>query len=524
MYKVLIPSAGLGTRLGDLGKNFNKALIAVANKPVISHVIEKFSKEIEIVIAVGHKGDLLKDYLSIAHFDRKIVYVEVDHYFGSKSGLGYSILQCEKHLQCPFIFSPNDTLILEDVPPPHKNWMGYADIPTTNQFRSIKIDKNENVVEIYEKGLGVDVKPYIGLAGISDYKKFWSDMKTGISKGSILIGESYALRNILQENTEVLAKKFSWYDTGTRENLKKTRIAFKRDDAPNILHKPNEAIWFTNNRVIKYHSDPDFISNRVDRAKILEGYVPEIKEYRKNMYSYEMLPGKTVSRIPSTPVFSNLLAHLKTFWIKKDITLKQKSEFKKACNNFYKHKTLKRVKLYFDKFSEEDTIENINGVDIPKLEDLLSKVPWDRLSDGIPVRFHGDLHFENILMSQTGNFHFLDWRQDFGGIKNYGDLYYDLAKLLHGLIVSHELIKKEYYSIQQTANVIVYDLHRKHSLIKNEKQLYEFIESEGLDCFKVKLLTYLIFLNIAPLHHDPYSKMLFYLGKEGIFNLLKENK
>ena len=77
MYKVLIPSAGLGTRLGDLGKNFNKALVAVANKPVISHVIEKFSKEIEIVIAVGHKGDLLKDYLSIAHFDRKIVYVEV---------------------------------------------------------------------------------------------------------------------------------------------------------------------------------------------------------------------------------------------------------------------------------------------------------------------------------------------------------------------------------------------------------------------------------------------------------------
>ena len=242
------------------------------------------------------------------------------------------------------------------------------------------------------------------------------------------------------------------------------------------------------------------------------------------MYSYEMLPGKTVSRVPSAPVFSNLLTHLKTFWIKKDITLKQKSEFKKACNSFYKHKTLKRVKLYFDKFSEEDTIENINGVDMPKLEDLLSEVPWDRLSDGIPVRFHGDLHFENILMSQTGNFHFLDWRQDFGGIKDYGDLYYDLAKLLHGLIVSHELINKECYSIQQTANVIVYDLHRKHSLIKNEKQLYDFIESEGLDCFKVKLLTYLIFLNIAPLHHDPYSKMLFYLGKEGLFNLLKENK
>jgi len=45
MYKVLIPSAGLGTRLGDLGKNINKALVSVAHKPVISHVIEKFPKE-----------------------------------------------------------------------------------------------------------------------------------------------------------------------------------------------------------------------------------------------------------------------------------------------------------------------------------------------------------------------------------------------------------------------------------------------------------------------------------------------
>ena len=58
MYKVLIASAGLGTRLGDLGKNINKALVSVANKPVISHVIEKFPKNIEIVVAVGHKGEL----------------------------------------------------------------------------------------------------------------------------------------------------------------------------------------------------------------------------------------------------------------------------------------------------------------------------------------------------------------------------------------------------------------------------------------------------------------------------------
>ena len=60
-YKVLIPSAGLGTRLGDLSKNVNKALVSVANKPVISYIIEKFPADIEIVVAIGHKGQLVKD-------------------------------------------------------------------------------------------------------------------------------------------------------------------------------------------------------------------------------------------------------------------------------------------------------------------------------------------------------------------------------------------------------------------------------------------------------------------------------
>jgi thiamine kinase-like enzyme len=135
---------------------------------------------------------------------------------------------------------------------------------------------------------------------------------------------------------------------------------------------------------------------------------------------------------------------------------------------------------------------------------------------------HGDLHFENILMAETGEFYLLDWRQSFGGLTSYGDLYYDLAKLLHGLIVSHELVNKECYSVSHIGNIINYDLHRKHSLIENEAQFQRFLATNGHDVYKVRLLTSLIFLNIAPLHHEPYSKMLFYLGKESLYRLLEE--
>jgi hypothetical protein len=76
--------------------------------------------------------------------------------------------------------------------------------------------------------------------------------------------------------------------------------------------------------------------------------------------------------------------------------------------------------------------------------------------------------------------------------------------------------------VSHIGNIINYDLHRKHSLIENEAQFQRFLATNGHDVYKVQLLTSLIFLNIAPLHHEPYSKMLFYLGKESLYRLLEE--
>ena len=49
-YKVFIPCAGIGSRLGSLVANINKGLVSVDNKPVLSHIIDKFDEDIEIGI------------------------------------------------------------------------------------------------------------------------------------------------------------------------------------------------------------------------------------------------------------------------------------------------------------------------------------------------------------------------------------------------------------------------------------------------------------------------------------------
>src|SRR3989338_4713761 len=127
-YKVCILAAGVGSRMGTLSENINKAVLPVNFKGTISYIIEKFPKEVELVIAVGHKKETVKDYLALAHPERKITFVEVDNYIGPGTGPGYSLLACKPHLQCPFIFFAADTLVLEEIPEPLNNWFGIAPV------------------------------------------------------------------------------------------------------------------------------------------------------------------------------------------------------------------------------------------------------------------------------------------------------------------------------------------------------------------------------------------------------------
>lgn len=53
-HKVLITTSGLGTRLGELTAYTNKCLIRIADKPVISHIIEAYPENTEFIITYRH--------------------------------------------------------------------------------------------------------------------------------------------------------------------------------------------------------------------------------------------------------------------------------------------------------------------------------------------------------------------------------------------------------------------------------------------------------------------------------------
>ncbi|MAJ45190.1 MAG: nucleoside-diphosphate-sugar pyrophosphorylase [Candidatus Marinimicrobia bacterium] len=518
-YSVVILTAGIGSRLNKLTKNINKSLVSVSNKPVLSHIIDQFPKTCKFIIALGHKGELVKQFLQLAYSDRKFYFVEVDKYRGTGSGLGYSLLCCEKYLQEPFIFTSCDTLVKNRIHPPKFNWLGSAKLKNPVSYRTIKKEK-KTIKKIQEKGkikFRQD-RAYIGLAGIKDYKIFWEGMRNG-KLSAIKQGEVYGLNKILKKKI-VKDVNFNWFDTGTLEKLLLARSAYKKIDKPNILEKENEKIWFLKKKVIKFSTDNQFIYKRVKRAKELKGFVPEVIKFKKNMYSYKKIEGQVISQVINVKLFKDLLIITKKFWNKKKLNLENYKIFKKQCHNFYFKKTKERINLFYKIHGKKDEKEIINGKNMPTLSNLLDRVDWDDLKNGFPVRFHGDFHFENILYSfKKKKFTFLDWRQDFSGNLKVGDIYYDLAKLLHGLIVSHESIMKNKFKIQWKGNKIFYDLKRKKILKECEDQFRIWCKKSKFSYKKVRILTALIYLNIAALHHYPYSLFLYAIGK---FMLKKE--
>lgn len=517
-YRVCIPTAGTGSRLGELTRFLNKSLVSIANRPTLCHLIEQFPADAEFVIALGHKGHLVREFVELAYPDRKFFFAEVSPFEGPGSGLGLSLLTCKEFLQQPFVFVSCDTLVAEPIPAPERNWVGYADrAEDIRPYRTVAV-AGGRVSDIVEKNQsGSESRfAYIGLCGVCDYRTFWDAMESG-GPAAIDTGEAHGLRALLPG--ELTAHAFTWFDTGNPAALAKAREAYAEPDSPNILEKGNEAIWFVGDQVVKFSDDEKFIANRVKRVARLEGFVPEVTASRPHMYRYGKVKGEILSETITLPLFRHLLEHCQTFWQRASLDAPAQAAFRASCHKFYRDKTLERVELFYKTFDKRDGTQPINGVAMPTLATLLDQVDWDTLSDGIAGRFHGDFHFENILWNEAEQrFIFLDWRQDFAGDLEMGDVYYDLAKLLHGLIVNHGLIAQDRYSASWSDSRIDFDLHRRQILVECAEYMASWLDAADYDKRKVWTLTALIYLNIAALHHHPYSLLLYGLGKSMLTN------
>jgi NDP-sugar pyrophosphorylase family protein len=220
--KYCILAAGIGSRNNTIS-GLHKGLLPIQNVPMISHVINKFNKEKEIIITVGHLAEQIKSYVKFAHSDKKIKFIEIDKFSGKGSGPGYSLLQCKNDLQCPFVFAPIDTFLEKEVElTVNNNWIGAVKIAKEESQKYCLINGKEKLESIY---YGEGELAYNGIAGIYDYSNFWKELEN-----SNLINEEYQVTTGFKGLENVELKYFEkFYDTGTEESYLKVKKKFSKE-------------------------------------------------------------------------------------------------------------------------------------------------------------------------------------------------------------------------------------------------------------------------------------------------------
>jgi hypothetical protein len=375
-------------------------------------------------------------------------------------------------------------------------------------------------MKFHDKGMMEFDYLHIGLIGIYDYELFWKTLKEIYANNPLdsTLNDLVILNEMKNSGVNFRFKDVKvWADMGNTESLLSARklLGEKYD----VLEKSDESISFVNSSVVKFFANHEIAENRVIRSQSLAGLVPKITVSKGNFYKYDFAKGELASSIMTVEKFKSLLNWSKeNLWVEsRELSTK---EFHEVCNLFYKSKTLNRVEKFMENTRFEESFSTINDLKIPSIHKLLEAIDYDWLCKGAQTKFHGDFILDNIIETEEG-FKLIDWRQDFGGNLNSGDMYYDLAKLNHSLVVNHEIVNQNLFKIDISENIIRCEILRKHELVECKEILNQFLEANGLDVQKVEILTSLIWLNMSALHHHPLDLFLFNFGKLNLWRAVQ---
>ena len=517
---VLILAAGYGRRMGPFSRMIPKALVPYDNKPLISHIIEKFDASTRFVIACGHMGQLIKDYVNVVHKDKDVAFVDIPNYAEGDTGPATSIQACAKYLRGGFMWLACDTLFDFDYKDKlDHDWIGVhpvnSDIAQDYCWIEREADKIISVKNKETSNNAVDA--FIGLMYAKDDKY---------------------LDNLIRQSAKETPEGFDgldlkahtvrgWKDFGTYEKWEELSSEFTDVSFP----KPDELFYSDNGKIIKFWTNPKQAEMRVKRANCNTAAMPNNVEVSGNFLIHDFAKGDIVYNQASLELFTKMLNWCDaTLW--KDAPSEDNSDIDHftICNKFYYGKTKERVEMFRAKYSEWSEPIEVNGQPVETIDSYLSKIDFAWLSTETNWKFvHGDLHFDNTIYQHgqylgsldlyqqdkdkyTDKFTAIDWRTDFGG-SLYGDQYYDLAKMLGGLHLSYKAIKSEKYSYTETDSSAIIEVPSVDGVEEYEAVLEQYVKSKGLNWTKVKLLVPIIYLNMSPLHEAPFDKFLIALAQ-----------
>lgn len=230
--KIVIPMAGLGTRLRPHTWSKPKQLVSVAGKAALDHVLDSVSSlppdtDVELVNIVGYLGDQIETYIRTNYPDKKAQFVVQENPLGQS----HAIQLAQEYLHGPMLIVFADTLIETDLSQLDNEtadavvWVRPVEDP--RRFGVAELGPDGLVHRLIEKPQELDNN--LAIVGFYYFKRaedLLDAINEQIERNVQLKGEYFladAINILLARGLKMRAQKVDvWLDTGTAESLLET--------------------------------------------------------------------------------------------------------------------------------------------------------------------------------------------------------------------------------------------------------------------------------------------------------------
>lgn len=486
MINVIIPAAGLASRLRPLSNNISKIMVRINGRPTLDYIISTINLQNEVseIVIVDGKFNDIREYCRKRY--PYIKFIKQENQTGPRDAVALGLSKIEDHSK-PLVVWLGDTIIDEPITlgddfllvkeaNDHNNWCmwdgeRFYDKPTEN------VEDSYALVGVYSFNDGVEARR--------------SFLETNGYDLSISLKEYKHKFNIkITDNWNDIGSLSTYYSTCAKLLKKKAREfnSFDYNQELGTLTKFSET-EFGKNTI----SAEKFWYENISSEQSM--FAPKVLKHDTNLIlSFE--PGLLLSDmmlfedIPESS-WRYILTKLFDIKFKYFNTIIVNDNFEKLKVEMWQTKSLQRLAQIecSDKIKSFANKTILNALEYVKCVEC----------------HHGDLHFGNILYDvNIDRIKFIDPRGSYGSHQTIiGDNLYDLAKLSHDLYHGYSAIVNNTKPNEIVKNIFL-DLLDKYKLPK------KLILDAGA----------LLLLTCIPLHSESPRRQYEFL--EQIDNYLNE--
>lgn len=248
--KAIIPVAGIGSRLRPHTHTQPKALVPVAGKPILGHIIDSL-KGVginEFIFVIGYLGDKIQSYVMEK-------YPELNKHFvvqAQKEGIGHAIWTAKEYVaqNDQLLIVLGDTIFdvhLEEFVSLQDSAVGVKKVEDPRNFGVVETDEEGNISRLVEKPIiPKSNMAMVGLYKIKEGKLLMETLDHNIKNDLRTYNEfqlTDALMHMVEKGTRIKSFKVEeWYDCGKKEVLLATNAMLLSRQNQTIEHKFNNTI------------------------------------------------------------------------------------------------------------------------------------------------------------------------------------------------------------------------------------------------------------------------------------------